>query len=116
MIRPLSLLRRGIAESDLAALWRVTVGGRAIEAFSVHLPIDRPPGTAPAAQTARWVSVLTERVGTRLLAIHLGRARTMVRRTAAHACLDTHAAAAHRSARTRDGTGRRTALHRDPKK
>jgi hypothetical protein len=55
-----SLLRQGIAESDLAALWRVTDGGRAIETFSMHLPIDRPPGTDPAAQTARWVSALTE--------------------------------------------------------
>jgi alanine racemase len=55
-----SLLRQGVAESDLAALWRATDGGRAIEAFSVHLPIDRPPGTDPAAQTARWVSALTE--------------------------------------------------------
>jgi alanine racemase-like protein len=53
-----SLLRQGITESDLAALWRVTDGGRAIEAFSLHLPIDRPPGTDPAAETARWVSVL----------------------------------------------------------
>jgi alanine racemase len=54
-----SLRRQGITESDLAALWQVTDGGRAIEAFSLHLPIDRPPGTHPAAETARWVSALT---------------------------------------------------------
>ena len=54
-----SLLRQGIAEADLPALRRVTDGGRAIEAFSVHLPIDRPSGADPAAETARWVSTLT---------------------------------------------------------
>ena len=54
-----SLRRQGIAETDLAALAAVTDGGRAIEAFSLHLPIDRPPGTDPAAQTARWVTALT---------------------------------------------------------
>ena len=54
-----SLLREGITEAELAALWGVTDGGRAIEAFSLHLPIDRPPGTDPAAETARWVSALT---------------------------------------------------------
>jgi alanine racemase len=54
-----SLLRQGITEDELAALWRATDGGRAIEAFSLHLPIDRPPGTNPAAQTARWVNALT---------------------------------------------------------
>lgn len=53
-----SLLRQGITESDLAALWHATDGGRAIEAFSLHLPIDRPPGTDPAVETARWVSAL----------------------------------------------------------
>jgi alanine racemase len=53
-----SLLRQGITEDDLAALWRVTDGGRAVEAFSMHLPIDRPPGTNPAAQAARWVNAL----------------------------------------------------------
>jgi hypothetical protein len=54
-----SLLRQGIAESDLAGLWRVSGGGRAIEAFSLHMPIDRPAGTDPAAETARWVRTLT---------------------------------------------------------
>jgi hypothetical protein len=55
-----SLLRQGIAESDLADLWRVSGGGRAIEAFSLHMPIDRPAGTDPAAETARWVRTLTK--------------------------------------------------------
>jgi hypothetical protein len=55
-----SLMRQGITGSDLAALHEVTRGGRAIEAFSLHLPIDRPPGTDPMAETARWVRTLTE--------------------------------------------------------
>jgi len=55
-----SLMRQGITESDLAALREVTGGGRAIEAFSLHLPIDRPPGADPVAETARWVSGLAE--------------------------------------------------------
>lgn len=54
-----SLMRQGITEPDLAALLDATRGGRTIEAFSLHLPIDRPPGTDPAAETARWVSMLT---------------------------------------------------------
>ena len=53
-----SLLRQGITEADLPALHRVTGGGRAIEAFSLHLPIGRPAGTDPVAQTARWVRAL----------------------------------------------------------
>ncbi|HEY2508969.1 MAG TPA: alanine racemase [Streptosporangiaceae bacterium] len=53
-----SLGRQGITEADLAGLGRVTDGGRAIEAFSLHLPIDRPAGTDPVAQTAHWVSAL----------------------------------------------------------
>ena len=54
-----SLRRQGITETDLAGLWQVTEGGRAIEAFSLHLPIDRPAGAEPAAETGRWVSTLT---------------------------------------------------------
>jgi hypothetical protein len=53
-----SLRRQGVSETDLTVLRGVTDGGRAIEAFSLHLPIDRPPGTDPAAQTARWVRTL----------------------------------------------------------
>ena len=55
-----SLMRQGITESDLGALREVTDGGRAIEAFSLHLPIDRPAGTDPVAETARWVSMLMQ--------------------------------------------------------
>jgi hypothetical protein len=55
-----SLMRQGITESDLPALWEVTRGGRTIEAFSLHLPIDRPTGTDPVAETARWVGMLME--------------------------------------------------------
>jgi hypothetical protein len=53
-----SVMRQGITESDLPALWEVTRGGRTIEAFSLHLPIDRPPGTDPVVETGRWVRVL----------------------------------------------------------
>ena len=55
-----SLMRQGITESDLPALWQVTDGGRAIEAFSLHLPIDRPAGADPVTEIGRWVSTLTE--------------------------------------------------------
>lgn len=53
-----SLMRQGIIESELAALREATGGGRTIEAFSLHLPIDRPPGTDPVAETAHWVDLL----------------------------------------------------------
>jgi hypothetical protein len=51
-------MRQGITESELAALREATGADRTIEAFSLHLPIDRPPGTDPVAETARWADLL----------------------------------------------------------
>jgi Alanine racemase, N-terminal domain len=52
-----SLRRQGIAVSELAEV-RALAGGRGIEGFSLHLPIDRPPGAEPVTETARWVQAL----------------------------------------------------------
>lgn len=65
-----SLLRQGITEADLPALWQTTGGGRAIEAFAVHLPIDRPAGADPDGQTARWVRTL-EAAGFRVATLYV---------------------------------------------
>jgi alanine racemase len=53
-----SLLRQGVAESELDDL-RAALAGRPAEGFSLHLPIDRPPGADPVAETAQWMRALT---------------------------------------------------------
>jgi len=54
-----SLLRQGIDESEIGEL-RHVLGGRRVEGFSLHLPIDRPAGSDPVGETARWVERLSE--------------------------------------------------------
>lgn len=60
------LLARTAADLGVGQIAVGTAGDAAValrmfpgEVISLHLPIDRPPGTDPAAQTARWVSTLT---------------------------------------------------------
>lgn len=53
-----TLLRQGVAEPELSELRRLTARRR-IDGFSLHLPIDRPPGADHVAETARWVRTLT---------------------------------------------------------
>src|ERR1700722_7524748 len=52
-----SLRRQGIAVSELAEV-RALTGPRGVDGFSLHLPIDRPPGAEPVTETARWVQAL----------------------------------------------------------
>ena len=102
-----SLGRQGITVADLPALSAVTGGGRAVEAFSVHLPIDRPKGADPAGQAARWVRALTNAgftVGT-LYVSHLEPGEL-----AALAAAFPATSVAQRTG-TRLWLGRRTALH-----
>ncbi|MEZ0092739.1 alanine racemase [Streptacidiphilus sp. EB129] len=49
--------RHGVAPEDLAKL-RSAVDDVRVEGFAVHLPMDRPEGVDPLAETAAWVDRL----------------------------------------------------------
>ncbi|WP_436790589.1 alanine racemase [Yinghuangia sp. YIM S10712] len=49
--------RDGVTEDDLVAL-RSSLDGVRLEGFSLHLPLDRPDGSDPAAEVAAWVDRL----------------------------------------------------------
>ncbi|MER5861737.1 alanine racemase [Kitasatospora sp. NPDC002040] len=50
-----SMRRHGIAPADLAHL---PTEGIVLEGFALHLPLDRPDGTDPVAEVARWVDAI----------------------------------------------------------
>lgn len=52
-----SMNRHGIRPDELPAVTDV-IGGARLEGFAVHLPLDRPGGVDPAAETAAWVDRL----------------------------------------------------------
>ena len=52
-----TLQRQGVAVHELDGL-RQAVAGGTVEGYSLHLPIDRPPGADPVVETARWVDTL----------------------------------------------------------
>ncbi|WP_436772121.1 alanine racemase [Yinghuangia sp. YIM S09857] len=52
-----SMKRDGVTEEDLVAL-RGSLDGVRLEGFSVHLPLDHPDGTDPAAEVVAWVERL----------------------------------------------------------
>lgn len=54
-----SLRRQGLSRADLP-LAAQALGGQQIDGFSLHLPLDRPAATDPAAETVSWVKALTE--------------------------------------------------------
>lgn len=54
-----SLRRQGLSPADLP-LAAQALGGQQVDGFSLHLPLDRPASTDPAAETVSWVKALTE--------------------------------------------------------
>jgi Alanine racemase, N-terminal domain len=54
-----SLLRQGVEEAELAEL-RYALGGRPVEGFALHLPIDRPRDGDPVQETVRWMHALAK--------------------------------------------------------
>lgn len=54
-----SMRRHGIAPADLTHLAGAPAGaGAVIEGFALHLPLDRPDGTDPAAEVSVWVQAI----------------------------------------------------------
>lgn len=54
-----SLRRQGIAPHQAGAI-REALGGRAVEGFSLHLPLDRPARTDPVGECADWMRRLND--------------------------------------------------------
>lgn len=52
-----SMRRHGVNAEDLVKL-RAAIEDVRVEGFAVHLPMDRPEGVDPLAETARWVDQL----------------------------------------------------------
>ncbi|WP_037601530.1 alanine racemase [Streptacidiphilus rugosus] len=52
-----SMRRHGVSAEDLGKL-RMAIDDVRLEGFAVHLPMDRPEGVDPLAETARWVDQL----------------------------------------------------------
>ncbi len=53
-----SMQRHGIRADELPAV-SAEVAGRQLEGFALHLPLDRPRGVDPVAETTGWIDRLT---------------------------------------------------------